>query len=152
MLNKKARVTTSTGTFSHPYGTFGTIVDYEVSFREFSGSYIDPNTGNLVTMTVNIFSYAVEIIASDCILDRVCGLCGTSDGDSSNDIHVRINDTDSFLILGTSITERHVFGDSWCKEDISQIFGNDIHVRINDTDSFYILTKNRVNNHIFGDS
>ena len=94
-----------------------------MSFREFSGSYIDPITGDLVTMAVNIFSYAVEIVASDCILDKICGLCGTGDGDSSNDIHVRINDTDSFYILGTSNAERHIFGDSWCNEDISQAYG-----------------------------
>ena len=114
----------NTATASHPVGTFGTIVNYEVSNREFRGSYVDPNTGDTVTMTVNILSHAVEIFASDCILERTCGLCGTSDRDSSNDIHVRIGDTNSFNILSTSNEDRHEFGDSWCNEEITQIYGD----------------------------
>ena len=108
---------------SHPYGVFGTNVDYEVSNRKFVGSYADPTTGTTATITVNVLSWAVKIIASDCILEKVCGLCGTADGDSSNDIHVRIGDTNAFNILTTSNADRHEFGDSWCNEDISQAYG-----------------------------
>ena len=102
----------------------GTNVDYTLSSRKFQGSYVDPNTGNTVIMIVKVERGSVRIEASDCMLEQTCGLCGTSDGDSSNDIHVRINDTDSFYILGTSNAERHIFGDSWCNEFISQEYGN----------------------------
>ena len=112
-------------TASHGDGTVtGTDVDYTLSYRKFVGSYVDPNTGDTVTMTVNVNQRSVQIIASDCILERVCGLCGTSDRDTSNDIHVRIGDTNSFNILSTSKDDRHEFGDSWCNEEITQIYGN----------------------------
>ena len=123
----------SSGTYNLP-NTAGT---FTVSNRRFEGSYVDPNTGDTVTMVVQILGSRVVIEASDCILERACGLCGTSDRDTSNDIHVRIGDTNSFNILGTSNEDRHEFGDSWCNEEITQIYG-DGNCTATDPDSVFV--------------
>ena len=99
---------------------------YTVGPESFSGMFTDPTTGDEVTISFTYRGYSLKVTtSSDCMEDRICGLCGAVNGDSSDDFTKRdgtvIDNTGSgtWPVPDDIWDNTNCFGDSWCNDDFT---------------------------------